>query len=400
MKSQSHSSLILLSASHGINHLYQLLAPLIITKVKEEYALSYFDSGILYACFILSYSLLQIFFGYLSIRVGRKKIIMLGFILSSISFLIIGFVNNVLLFGLLLFLAGSGGSTYHPNGMPLLSVYYKEKRGQAAGFHQTGGSLGSFIGPLFAGLVLFSLNWKLSLILLSIPGFTLSIILWLCLKESPIKYEEKRNVQQAIGESNDNKFNTSSIRAGLKYARPAFLFLITAVIYNIGTRGIDSFAPQYFQYGRGIENIFEVSFLFSMLKIAGLFSGPFSGRLSDIFGRKRVLYALIIIAAASLYFLTLVPTNLLILPCIIFGFSSFGLLTITDAFLSDLSPNGYISTIFGLHFTISFAVGAFISPIFGLIADCCGFNLGFKILSLIIPFSIPLLIRVKSNAQS
>jgi MFS family permease len=122
-----------------------------------------------------------------------------------------------------------------------------------------------------------------------------------------------------------------------------------------------------------------------------------SGKLSDVFGRKKVLLVLIVIESISLYAITIMPVDNLIIPCITFGFASFGLLAISDAFLADIAPKEYMATIFGLQFTTSFAVGAIIGPILGITSDLYGYNLGFTIVSLIIPASIIILTQVKNK---
>lgn len=145
METHKRLLLVLLSTSHGMNHIYQLLIPIIIPKIVDEYQLSIISAAILISVFSLSYSLFQLPSGFLSKILGRKNVILLGFAVTSVSFLAVGFTNDMMLFTVLFFLAGFGGSTYHPNGMPLLSEFYEENRGQAAGFHQTGGSLGAII---------------------------------------------------------------------------------------------------------------------------------------------------------------------------------------------------------------------------------------------------------------
>ena len=370
--------------SHGLNHVYQLLTPVIIPKITEEYGLSNFTVGLLLASYSLSYSMLQFPVGYLSRRLGRKNLLILGFVTTSLSFMSITFADNITALALVLFLAGVGGSTYHPNGMPLLSEYYEENRGQASGFHQTGGALGSFIAPLLIGALILNLNWRLATTTLSVLGIILSVILFLLLTEPKPKVEEK-----------ERQSRPKRGKLSMRLYGPALIFILTAMIYVTGLRGIDAFANQYFTYGRGIENIAEASFLFSMLKVAGLFSGPISGRLSDVFGRKKLLIILILIESASLYILTVTPVAILMIPCIVFGFSSFGLLAITDAFLADLVPQEHRGTVFGLNFTLSFATSVIIPPVLGGVIDLHGFDTGFIALSATVLFSIPILIRLR-----
>ena len=383
--------LALISTSHGINHLYQLLTPIIIPRIADEYLLSTTSAALLISMYSLSYALLQTPSGLLSKILGRKKTIILGFVITSASLLILGFLENLILFAIVLFVAGMGGSSYHPNGMPMLSEFYKENRGQAAGFHQTGGSLGSVIAPLVIGPLVIVLGWRLTITILAIPGLVLSLVLWLLLAEPKQEIVEKSSEQQL----------TRAKKISLKMYAPSLIFIVATVTYTLGIRGVDALAVLYFQRGRGITNYIEATFIFSTLKIAGLFSGPICGKLSDIFGRKKAIAVLVCIEAACLYILTVVPNSLLIAPCLVFGFSSFGLLAITNAFLADITPKEYMATIFGLYFTLSFFTQVIIPPIFGVIVDYTkSFDLSFIILSTIVPFSIPILLQVKTKISA
>jgi MFS family permease len=361
-----------------------LLIPVILPEITAEYGLSNFTAGVLLSCFNLSYSLLQTLFGYLSMKISRKTLLILGFAITSGSFLITGFTYNIVICASLFFLAGIGGSTYHPNGMPLLSEYYIENRGQASGFHQTGGSMGSFIAPISIGALLLFVSWRSTVVTFSILGIIVCIVLWLFLAEP--KRFPKEIKQEAKG----------TIMTSIKPYFPALTFIIASTTSLIGLRGVDSFANQYFTYGRGINSIWEASLLFSMLKVAGLFSAPLCGKLSDVFGRKRILIILIAMESIFVYALIATPLTFLVFPCIFFGFASFGLLATSDAFLADLTPKEHSATLFGIYYTMSFGTSAFIPPILGKVIDIYGFSTGFMILSAIVPFSIPLLLQIKN----
>ena len=70
--------LTLLATSHGMNHVYQLLTPIIIPKITADYGLSNFTAGALLACFLASYCLLPVLSGYLSQIFGRRILLSLG----------------------------------------------------------------------------------------------------------------------------------------------------------------------------------------------------------------------------------------------------------------------------------------------------------------------------------
>ena len=342
------ANLALLAFSHGVNHVYQLLPPIVIPKIAAEFSLSYLMSGALLACFMVSYSLLPLLAGFFAKAFSRRFLLSIGFAFSALSFLTIGFTNNILLFAPLLFLAGAGGSTYHPNGIPFLAETYSTNRGRSLGFHQTGGALGSFVAPILAGLLVVTFDWRITLMLLAVPGLILSLILWLKI----VKPIPAVSMVQQRSEKGFRK---------LKVYGPSILFIIAAFIYVLGVRGIDTFANIYFVDERGISNFLEASLLFSSLKIAGFFSAPLCGKLSDVFGRKKVLVILIIIESISLYSITFAPTGFLAIPCIFFGFAAFGLLAVGEALLADITPLDKYSTIFGINFAISFTGSIFLS---------------------------------------
>jgi MFS family permease len=385
VQQNNKAQLALLATSHGMNHIYQLLTPVIIPEISADYGLSNFTAGVLLACFLASYCLLPVLSGYLSQTYGRKILLSAGFAVSALSFLTMGFVDNITLFALLLFIAGAGGSTYHPNGVPFLAEFYPQNRGQTLGLHQTGGAIGSFIAPILAGALVLNFGWRPALMVLAIPGIILALILLLSINQ------EHPHEEAAQNETSKTSFTKRSVYGS------ALLFMAAAFIYVLGQRGTDAFANQYFVRGRGIENFLEASLLFAALKLAGLFSAPLCGRLSDIYDRKKVLIALVIVESISLYAITVTPTTFLVAPCIIFGFAAFGLLSVGEALLADITPPDQRNTVFGVNFTINFSSAPILSLGLGIIADQYSFAAGFILLSALMPLSIPILLKIRTK---
>ena len=384
MQEKGNAHLRLLAVSHGMNHVYQLLTPVVIPEITREYGLSDLTAGLLVSCFFLSYALLPALSGYLSQTFGRRRFLSLGFATTALAFLATAFTNNIAILAVLFFIAGAGGSTYHPNGFPILAETYPTSRGQMLGLHQTGGAIGSFIGPAVTGILIFYSAWRPTIMILAIPGLILAAMLWFFIRP-------ERKLEQT-GPQQPRKMSFGY----LKTYGPAMLFIIAAFVYVLGQRGTDVFANQYFVYGRSI-GIAEASILFSTLKVAGLFSAPICGRLSDTYGRKKVLIVLIIIESASLYAITALSNMLLIIPCLVFGFAAFGLLTVGEALLADITPEKQRGTIFGINLTINFSPSIFLAPALGAIAQLYSFDLGFIILSAIMLVSIPLLLQIKTK---
>ncbi len=353
-------SLIILSAAHGVNHFYQLLLPVAVLQIAKEFNLSHFLIGSLIFSYTISYALLQVPFGYLSYRYTRKRIIAIGLLVSSMPFILMSFSENVGVIGVLLFLSGIGGAAYHPNGNPLVGVLFPLKRGQAMGFHQIGGSIGSVLSPLIAGLVITFFNWRTAFVMLAVVGPLLAFIVQQYLKEPEMRQEE-----QSIGHFN----------------REPIILIIGSALYSLALRGLDAFAIPLLVEGRNLAFL-DASVLFSLQKAAGIISAPVCGRISDKTSRKVIISVLTIIQISSLFTIILLPPLFLALSSIIFGFSSFGLLAVSDAFLSDITPIRSLGKVFGLNFTVNFLSAAILPLIFGGLIDNFGYNTPFFLLGL------------------
>jgi MFS family permease len=366
-----------------MNHVYQLLTPVVIPEITREYGI--LNAGLLSLSFVLSYSLLPVVSGYLSQYFGRRNLLTFGFVTSALAFLAIGFASDITVLALLFFIAGAGGSTYHPNGVSILAETYPTSRGRTVGLHQTGGAVGSFVGPFITGILVLNFTWRPAMMLMAIPGLILAAGLWFSI--SP---------EQPLAESVPQRTRKIKI-SDLKTLTPAWLFMVAAFIFVLGHRGIDIFANEYFVIGRSIE-IVEASLLFSMLKVAGLFSAPICGKLSDIYERKKVLIALIIIESLSLFAITATPRILLVVPCVIFGFAAFGLLAVGEALLVDITPEKQRTTVFGINLTINFSSSIILAPVLFGLAEAYNFSIGFVLLSLLMPLSIPILLMINTRA--
>ena len=354
-------SLGLIITAHATSHIYQLLLPLVLPQIASEYSLTNFEAGLVLAVFSASSSLFQTFFGIFSRRFGRKRLLCLGFVVNAVAFAAIGLSQNFLSLNVLLFIAGIGWSTYHPLGIHFISDLYPEKRGESLGYHQAGGSVGSFLAPLFAGFLVESFGWRYSFLALSSLGFVVAVLLWILLSDVAME-------------------TSSSSRPKLRNLTNPMILVFTAMVYSVALRGVQSFATKYFQEEKG-ATYFEAAIFYSMLQAAGIVSGPLSGRLSDIIGRAKVIGALIVLQSLSVFGLVLFRGVPLYLPCIAYGFASFGLLATSDAFIVDITPRDLVGTALGINLATSFAMQVFVPPVLGSSIDARGFDISFELIS-------------------
>jgi MFS family permease len=358
--------------------MFQLAPPIILLKFGLEYGLSTFEAGLLLLAFSLPYALLPLLFGALSRKMGRRRLLSIGFLFISFAFGVASFSQDSLLLMIALFVAGIGGSTYHVLGIPLIADLFPAKRGEALGYHQTGGSIGSFIAPLIVGALTETFGWRSASVTLSLLGLILAPILWYSL----------RDVSRA-----DSVHFRRSLR---ELGKPLIIILATANVI-VGFRGLQLFGVYYFDLGKGLGS--QAYLLMSLSNVAGIISGPICGRLSDIVGRKKTIAVLALIEGASALGLVIFSGALLYFTVVVLGFAFYGLLATTDAYLSDVAGPELFGTVVGINSTASFTVSSILSFVLGSTIGTLGYDLSFTILAAFPFISLPILLSVRKPGE-
>ncbi len=367
-------SLAAISASHGLNHFYFLVPPMALPLLMSELGLSHYAAGLVVGAFGLSYALLQIPFGHVAEGVGRKRVIVAGLLASSAGMASAGLSEGFWQLLMAHLLAGAGGATYHPAGISLVSDLFGRKKGEAMGYHQTGGAIGAFASPLLTGALMASHGWRLAFLAQSAYGIIMALVLQLALSE-PAGRGHKGGLRS---------------RAGFRGFGPALAFVAAATIYLLGYRGLTAFAPAFFVEKRGLD-IASSALMFSALQVAGIFGGPICGRLSDALGRRALLAALIAAQAALLCAITASWGWALLLALILYGFVIFGILAIQDAFITELVPMAMRGALLGLYVASNFLTSAIVPPLAGGMIDLWGYEAAFPALSFLTLAGIPIL---------
>jgi MFS family permease len=374
--------------SHGLNHVLQLVLPTLLPTLILEFEISNYTAGLLIACFLLPYSLLQIPFGYLSDRKGRKKILVIGIFLYSLGTLLCGLSQNIMQLGIYQFIAGVGGASYHPIGIPLASLAVeKGRRGQAMGFHQTGGAIGAFIAPLVSAYIAIFIGWRYSFMFLSIFGFLLGLFIWTKIDESKL-----------MDTKNERISNLRSILTNQKVVRLIILLFTFGLLHVISYRALMPFLTTYAIVKHAL-NLESAAQLLSLLQIMGIIGSPLFGRLSDGIGRKPTLYIILISQAIVMYLITYSSVGILVFLLGTMGLIAFGCLAVTDTWITEMNFPQIMGTLVGIAVSASFFIGAIITPIVGFLADNVGFDYAFRIIAILTLVGIPVL-KIISDKDS
>jgi len=216
-------------------------------------------------------SLLKLFGGWFSDRIGkRKEIIFFGYLASTILKLLIGLAksaNQVIAFVSLERI----GKIRDPPRDAIISQM-KIRKGDGFGLHQMFDSLGGFLGTVAVILIFWLLKWDFRTIVLVAGGIaSLSLIPLFFVKDKKID-PIKRNMADSI-------YNLDKKLKKIIYI---------LAIFSIANFGLYMFVLLKAKSAIGGEIIPLALYAFFGL-ICALGSRPF-GRLSDKIGRKRTLF--------------------------------------------------------------------------------------------------------------
>jgi EmrB/QacA subfamily drug resistance transporter len=133
--------------------------------------------------YFLTIAIIQVPFGRLSDIFGRRRLFILGLVISTAASFLGGFANSIPLLIVCRVFQGLGsGMTFNNSIAILTSVFPREERAKALGISQAGTYLGLSLGPLIGGLMTGHLGWKSIFLLSGVLGILLTILVFKGLK--------------------------------------------------------------------------------------------------------------------------------------------------------------------------------------------------------------------------
>ncbi len=111
--------------------------------------------------YFLAIVMVQVPFGRLSDIYGRKKLFVIGLVVSTLASFLGGFANSVPVLIIARVFQGLGsGMTFNNSIAILTSVFPPQERAKALGISQAGTYLGLSLGPLIGGVMTEHLGWQ------------------------------------------------------------------------------------------------------------------------------------------------------------------------------------------------------------------------------------------------
>jgi len=343
------SKLKLNALGHSYNDMYFFIIPFLLPLFREEFGINYVQSGLILTVHVALRSIFSLVFGYFGDRYEKKVIIASGFICSSIFLGSLIWINNIHTIVTFLFLLAIGVSTFHPLATAIVRENSKKhQRGRYLSLFSAAGTAGIVVASLLFGFSVQIWGWKITCLLLSLPGYFLG---YAYLKSK----KDKKNLKTEA----EKKTKQSHIH----------LFFISIGIRSLGVWAVLSFLPLYATDYIGLKP--EISaWIVSVYFIGVVLGALISSRILD---KKQPL--VLILSSTIFTTLLLLGITFIVRPVLIF--LVIGILGSLDGiffpslntWLTFICPVNQQGKIFGMLFFAE-GISATIAPtLYGWIAD-------------------------------
>ena len=369
-------ALILLS--HAVVDSCQNILPVVLPLLQHRFGLTYSQIGLAAAVLLISSSMIQPIFGWISDRWQTQWFLPAGIVWTAVLMGMLGLVPSYWVLVLVLALTGVGTAAFHPVASMAAAHASGIQRGLGMSFFAAGGNLGFALGPILATWMLAGFNLK-GTALLMIPG---------CLMAAAIHWYRREIEVPTRDPERGHAQGTSPI----PWAKLSALCVLIS-LRSWGYSGLIIFLP-LFLLDQGVAFMWTGRALFIFL-FFGALGGLLGGHLSDRVGRQQVIAisllafpflmapALVLVGSPRWLFLALAGMSLL---------ASF---SVTVVFAQELLPQ-QLGLASGLTLGLAFGAGGLGVAMSGLMADLLGLHTSLWILVLLPGLAGLLALRLRS----
>lgn len=351
--------MVVLVAGHAVKHLYNAGYFIVLPEIRTTFALSNTALGVLSSARTISSSLANFPAGFLSDRFNRHwgAILGLALIVMGASNFAMGVAGIYWLLFIASLIFGGAISFWHPAAIATLTQRFPHRVGLAISLHGMGGSIGEATGPILVGALLLLMVWQTVLQLSFLPLVATGALVWLLMRSAQGQTSNSTMVDYLNG-----------VRRLMRNPALLTVLLITGV-FTTAQAAVVTFLPVYLRLDLGYSAIQMTAFV-SAAQVAGIFSQPTLGSLSDRFGRRAVLVPSLLSLGVGLLAIGLVPAGWpLAISVTAMGAFQFPLMALFLASAMDVVPKEVQATTVSLVFGMGTIFSSISPTIAGFLAD-------------------------------
>ena len=352
--------LVALTVGHLLNDLLQALLPALYPLLKDQFDLSFSQIGLITFTNQLTASVLQPLVGHYTDRRPQPYSLAVGMTVTLTGLLLLAFAHRFELLLVAAALVGVGSSIFHPESSRLARMASGGRHGFAQSLFQTGGNLGSSLGPVLTLIVVLP-RGQSAVAWFSIVAVAAIALLWRVGRWYAVRQTRAASsgipVQAPAPVSREAR-RAVAVLLALVFSKYVYMVSLSSffMFFLIDRFGISVGSAQWY--------------LFAFLAAAGL--GTFAGGpIGDRIGRKRVIWASIL---GALPFTLLLPYATLFwtgVLAVVIGLVLASAFSAILVYAQELMP-GRVGFVAGLFFGFAFGIAGLGAAVLGRLADSYG----------------------------
>ncbi len=370
--------IISLSFCHLLNDMMQSLVPALYPILKDSYALSFGQVGLITLAFQCTASMLQPVVGMYTDRHPQPYSLMVGMGFTLVGLLLMSQANTYPLILLAAALIGMGSSVFHPEASRMARMAAGGRYGLAQSLFQVGGNMGSAAGPLLAAFIVVPAGQH-SIVWFSGAAFIAMAVLfqvggWYSRRRAEPKRAGSKPAARAKAGTAGPTISTLS-RGRVAGA----VLVLVALLFskNVYSASLGSYFTFYLIEKFGVEVQTAQLYLFAFL--VGIVAGTIAGGIvGDKVGRIPVMWFSIVGAlpfALMLPYASLFWTGVLAVAVAMIMASAFSAILV---YAQELLP-GRVGLVAGMFFGFSFGLGGLGAAALGQLADLTSIDTVYKV---------------------
>jgi len=391
--SRDRAYFLLLNIGHFLDHLFMLIfATVAALALHREWGVGYAELLAYATPGFFAFGAFALPAGWLADRWSRDGMMCVFFIGIGIVSILTSLAATPLQLGIGLFVIGMFAAIYHPVGLAIVTMKWRNT-GMRIAANGVWGNLGVASAALITGYLIDHGGWRIAFLL---PGvFSIAIgVVYLALRFEAIRADRSTSpTSKAASEDRSNGAHRS-----LLIRVSSIVFLTTAVssiIFQSTTFALPKMFDERLQGlardlaawidGVAIAGQSDVataigSLAFVVFAIASM-AQLVVGSMLDRYGPRRVF---MVVAIIQLIFFSAMPgltDGLALAVALGFMFGAFGQIPINDFMIGKMASGAARARIYGVRYVVSFTVLAASLPLIAFVYDHWGFDMLFRILA-------------------
>lgn len=325
-----------------------ILYTFLLKQIKVEFLLPDTEVALIMGFSLLATAIGGIFFGYVSDRVGRRRVLIIATITYSIGTFLCGL--SVGLYDLLFYrvITGLGvGGEWGVAQALTNETFPPDMKGRAGAILQAGAPVGVSLSAIVGSTLMESLGWRSSFMLSSLPSLIIAISMLLWLPESDIWLKLKR---VKLSQKREKHIDFNNFKPLMKNT------LLGASLATLGMYAywlIFTWLPYYLSSERGLGIV--GAGIWIVISQVGAFIGHLVfGSLADRIGRRASFTLFTTIQSVGILFVTLIwYSDFTALISIFFLGIGIGYFAGFGPVFAEIFPTEYRSTLSGLCYNVA-----------------------------------------------